>query len=963
MKELVRLLKDGKEQEANSVLTARLEEPKYKSDKPWLSLAGQMLILEKREGFRNTRPMAREMLAIAEQMETPNNVLKARAQMMLSHFWHEANRNDSARYYIDRSLESYMVGPYQEAITYKYILNNKFVIYDYEFNTEDSLLAFCDKLRDIYEYEYDRIAPYEPAIRKSLIFQQYASVYSRLGDYSKAISYMYEALRLIEQDPEQMKEHDLYASTKLELMVAFYSNNQFPQANQYAKEAVAAYEESIRQGGPTDVNAYNALAVSYTAINKPDSALVWFKKCLELIDEDEKSDGLRAYVLLNMGASHTQSGNEKPSVENLSEALRISQSIYGKRHPGLVNFYRYMAESNSAFGHHELAVHHLDSALKSLLPEIKEIREVTQLPIENFSLDILDLIEFYMQELVAMQKANPGKSGSTQLILDLASFTESVLNQKQQDFIETESVLSNARLYTDVFEHTLVELALLNEGSDELMDRAAHLMYISKSIVLNSEIQEFALINDAKVPETLRKDYLRDKRQLQQLDNKLNKVIATTLDKDSINLLNTKKLVVRTQFQVTTDSLRNQYWPERELDNSEQSLSQIRTDFNLKDGAGLIEFFFGNYDIVVLGISEEKSSIHRLPIDAEFRQKLSDFIDLMSERPQGKDAASDFSSQANYFYSQLLAPVLTDLGPDLKRLVIVPDGALNYLSFELLTTNQSSDYGKLNYLINDYLFSYAYSSKKTENSKDPYGHKGLLAFGYKSDNAPSDERAALGDLPGAGEEIDFLKSKFKGAFFMGDRGTKARFVDKAEDYDILHLAVHGKADTLDRYNSRLIFNGDEDYEFNSFDLFALNLNPSMVVLSACETSGGRLDKGEGVFSVARSFATKGIPSIVTTLWKVNDLAGADIITTFYANLERGLSKDEALRKAKLSYLKKADNLTSHPYYWGSYVVMGDTQPIEIKAASSFSWYWLLAVVIAIVIISRLGKQPSGKPKF
>lgn len=948
--------------EAKRTLNTELSSPTYEKDRPWLLPLGLTYIYFSEMSFEELKGAADQLLAFVDQQEVPNNVLRAQGQLMLNDYWLYYNRNDSAIYYIDRALESYLEGPFQDVITYNTLLHKKFRTYENEFNTEDSLLKYCDIQQEIYDNHYDRIAKHEPPIQKSLIYKRYASVYSRLGDYSKAISYLYEALRLIEQDPEQLLDKEKYAYAKLELTVAHYSNNQFSQANKYAKEVVALFDEVFAPGHIHRIDGYNALAVTYTALNQPDSALIWLNKCREVVAKHDGLESLEAYILLNMGTSYTKTGNELKSRELLLRALRMRQAIFGKRHPGTVDFYRYLAESQAAFGHHELALNSLDSALMSLLPDIKEVSEISQLPSQNLSLNVMDLLEFYLQELVAMQKIKPGSLKTTNIVLDLAALTERALQDKQNDYYETESVLSNARLYKDVFEHALVELALQNPEDGDLMDQAAHLMFTSKNIILNSEIKEFTLIKDAQVPDVLRKKYLETKQRLLKLDNELTKVIATTLNKDSISLLSTQKIEARAEFESISDSLKSTFWPQRTPSVDQQTIANIRAEHNLKDGTALVEFFYGNGDMIIMGVSENTSSLKRITVDTTFRQNLRVFTELASKPDDGKSSVVDFAKLSNYLYAQLIAPVLADLDPNLETLVIIPDGPLGFLSFELLSTNEAGNYDGLNYLINDYRVYYAYSSKKPKREVDLTSHKGLLAFGFSGQGATT-ERDEFGDLPGAQQEIKFLKSNFKGSYYLGDRGSKELFMRKSEGYDIIHLALHGKADVFDRYNSRLIFNGTGNNEFTAYDLFMLNLNPSMVVLSACETSRGKLETGEGVFSVARSFATKGIPSIVTTLWKVNDSAGSEIITAFYEKLAEGMPKDEALRQAKLAYLKNSDNLTRHPYYWGSFVVIGDTSPIDIKKASSFSWYWLLALMVVIFIISRLGKQPSGKPKI
>ena len=103
-----------------------------------------------------------------------------------------------------------------------------------------------------------------------------------------------------------------------------------------------------------------------------------------------------------------------------------------------------------------------------------------------------------------------------------------------------------------------------------------------------------------------------------------------------------------------------------------------------------------------------------------------------------------------------------------------------------------------------------------------------------------------------------------------------------------------------------------------------------------------------MLSLARGFSYAGAKSLVNTLWKINDQTTADLMYDFYKNLNKSLPKDQALREAKLTYLKNADDdLLMHPYYWSGFMISGDTTPLE--SSSSFLW-WLLLLFIPVVIV-------------
>ena len=177
--------------------------------------------------------------------------------------------------------------------------------------------------------------------------------------------------------------------------------------------------------------------------------------------------------------------------------------------------------------------------------------------------------------------------------------------------------------------------------------------------------------------------------------------------------------------------------------------------------------------------------------------------------------------------------------------------------------------------------------------------------------------------------------------------NEAVFKSNAIDYGILHLATHAIIDGENPLNSYLIFTstGDstEDNNLYAWELYNMRLNAQMAVLSACNTGFGKLQRGEGVMSLGRAFAYAGVPSIVMSLWPAEDESTADLMGYFYEALAEGQSKDEALRNAKLRFLKEMPPSKHHPFYWAGFVVQGDAGPL--KSNEIPLWIWGLCVVL------------------
>jgi CHAT domain-containing protein len=157
----------------------------------------------------------------------------------------------------------------------------------------------------------------------------------------------------------------------------------------------------------------------------------------------------------------------------------------------------------------------------------------------------------------------------------------------------------------------------------------------------------------------------------------------------------------------------------------------------------------------------------------------------------------------------------------------------------------------------------------------------------------------------------------------------------------------------------------DDGFLNTYEIYNMRYNARMAVLSSCNTGYGKLMKGEGVMSLARGFMYAGCPSIVMTLWEVSDVSGADLMQDFYKHLKKGKSKAEALQQAKLDFLKNSNNLRANPYFWSTYVIIGDASPLYSR---DINWtFWIAGMMllsgILLVVLIRIRKRSSKKENY
>jgi CHAT domain-containing protein len=334
----------------------------------------------------------------------------------------------------------------------------------------------------------------------------------------------------------------------------------------------------------------------------------------------------------------------------------------------------------------------------------------------------------------------------------------------------------------------------------------------------------------------------------------------------------------------------------------------------------------------------------------------------------GQDEFNAITSLSHELYEILIKPFELEISG--KRLIIVPDGELGYLSFDLLLKEKPDfnglHYKDLQWLIRSNPISYSSSSTiffEQMKSKAGKVRANILAFAPSYNYNASERNSGNSDsslqnlmpMVGTKEEINSISDLFKTRRFFDNQATETNFKEIAGKYSILHLAMHTIIDDQNPLYSRLVFtmpekNSADDGYLNTYELFGLPLAGQLAVLSACNTGSGKLERGEGIISLARGFFYAGIPSVVMTLWEVEDHSSADLVALFYKNLRAGFATDIALQNAKIEFLETAGQLQSHPYFWAGYVNIGKTMPISFQPAQNTIVMLIVSIISAILII-------------
>ena len=371
---------------------------------------------------------------------------------------------------------------------------------------------------------------------------------------------------------------------------------------------------------------------------------------------------------------------------------------------------------------------------------------------------------------------------------------------------------------------------------------------------------------------------------------------------------------MKLQYDTPVASLEANYPDYYNLKYNIDVISTADAQNKLEKNSALIEYKLIDSILYTYIIKTDTATVIKTNVGAGFTNEVNTYLTYMNALPYFDSVRSRSYAFGELGYTlfkklQLQNPLLQNT----SNLTIIPDDILGYLSFEALVSEmpnrENSTYNKLNYLIQDYSFSYGYSGTLLFNDyKKKSGGNEVLAFaptydnieGYEINNgslAIRELKKNLIALEYTQTEVSAVTKIFKGSTFISKEATETNFKSHSSDYNILHFAMHTLINDVDPMASKLVFtlNNDstDDGFLNTYEIYNLDLNAELAVLSACQTGTGKFSKGEGIMSLARGFLYAGVPGIVMTLWSIEDKSGSEIIAGFYENLKNNQRKDIA----------------------------------------------------------------------
>lgn len=798
---------------------------------------------------------------------------------------------------------------------------------------------------DSAEYHFTYIEDHLPefhGLRKNelhRLWNELGVLHYNYGDHKLALNYYQQALQNgLSVFPPQAEQIVMVQNNIIAVLLKL----------DRPREAIRKYRTLISYNNTLPILFHN-LGKTYQRVEKYDSSLLYLKKAESLATDEV----LKIKLFNNLAITYIGLKDYDQALRYLDNAILLNRKFYKTKNAALA--YSYMNKARICEQQHNIinALKEYQAAIRVLHFDFKDSSFYTAPGDLNNVVSRPYFFECLHNKASALRKLYETSSQYQHL---QASFNHYEKAAQMMDLIRKSYSSEEAKLLFSNHTHTVYEEAIAT--AFELYEHTKEDRYKEAAFAF-SEKAKMTVLSEALGALRLKKlpglpmDLISQQAQCKQNIGRLLVRLSDTRD-------STVSLKVRSDLAASEIALskiedqleKNKRYRSLKYDRKPLGISEIQS--RLQKNEALIEYYLAQHDAFIFTLTSDDFTLSRVPLSSLF---FDSFKKLKASLYAAEDGVAYRGVGPSYtVYQHLIEPV-SGLIKNKKNWIVVPDGMLNYIPMEALV----SDTAAIRFVIEEHAVRYTYSSLFLPVADEASANDGsVLAF------APFDHVKKMPDvypLKGSGKEIGALQ----GTLYYNEDATKAAFLQQANAFDVIHLATHAETFSDDPLRSFIsFFPGSQqahDSKLYMPEIYALDLDKTkMIVISACEAGSGKLMNGEGLISLSRAFAFAGCPSIVTSLWKADDEFTATLMISFYRNLKKGYTKDEALRNAKLEYLRSGqDPRLKSPVFWANFICIGDAGALY-KDHTIYTIGALVALILLLVMIFRkVKKKASTRP--
>jgi CHAT domain-containing protein len=746
-----------------------------------------------------------------------------------------------------------------------------------------------------------------------------------VGDYQSALDHFEEAEIFLKDYPQLADEQMSYIAQN---RAAIYQEmGREEAALQQIEQAIEQNKQLKGEDHPELITEYFTLGDLLMSKKQFRAAEAAFRKALQITQKSIGKHSLQGgHALTYLGQLARAEADFVLAAKHLKEAQTHYLAIDNRfelaaNYTELAINWRLLRQQDSCIAMH-------DKALEILLPEeVMNLRSYWYLhPMEEMMLERAHSIRAFPTDPQAY------KAGSQDT---------SIFQNALYYFQTAIAVVDSQRHYYESPVSRQVRLTDQLPAYEGALDMCYRLYYIqdafelaeqSKANNLRDHLRGVQALQFAGLPDSL----LEKERQIRQRIAAINEErLSQHIDSSQLTSLKQESFDLKRSYHDFLQDLEQQYPAYFQLKFAQKELHVEQLLGSLSNQEAIYSYFMGSEHLYIFRLFQGRIDLYRQAIDTLI-PALDTWLSFISTPPQtDTEGDQDASLAASHKLSQNLLP---DLEDQMELITILPDGPLGYLPFESLSKETASQTSLRDwaFLGKKIAFTYAPAAEllgKTDKQSPASSNYLGFAPDFEAGN-PVASRNRLSPLLYNQQEIKSVAKLLRGDALTGNQADEQKIKNLGGTPYILHFATHALADEKDLMRSRLFLKANqdtlEDGILYAYEIYGMQLNSPLCVLSACQTAKGPLQRGEGIMSLARAFQYSGCERVLSTLWQTDDRAAGSLSQDFFVALSKKMPVEQALLKARQAWLAKADNVYAHPYYWANYVLIGEGGHIPIK---------------------------------
>jgi len=747
-----------------------------------------------------------------------------------------------------------------------------------------------------------------------------------------------------------------------------YKKGKFRKARDHFNRTVVEYKKLYGQNKPLFARLYEQIGILYALEGNYESALEYIRKAFNIrlqIYGDFTLEASTGY--LNIGICLRLKGDYEESIKFLNDALRIKNEYLGEFHPETADIYFQLGKVYYQQLQLDEAISFFQRSLIALVPDFDDSRVTSNPP-----LGMMSPTDKLLESLIAKADTlrlkylyHPEQIESLNTAYSTYILVSQVIETLRRGYKSDNYKLFFGEKVHSIYQEAIQTSLLLYDITEEVQYKKAAFILSEKgkATVLEEALCEAKARKFSGIPSSLLQKEKQLRKDLTFFDTYLQKeYFREKPNTERINSLEEQYYSLVLEYLKLIDNFETNYKKYYELKYKPLEINIDKIQKYLSHDSAIIEYFIGEGVLHIFVLTDKGLEFRDIVLDEDLNRLVADYNRAIKKIEEGP-----FLLLSWKLYRLLFEPV-RHLIKQKKKLIIIPDGPLYTIPYESLISGQTgtSDLSKRDFLVKHFAFSYHYSAylwlaSAIENS--PLQDTSFIGFapvfgqdirnGYIIANnptsSPSDKNQfitsskfrntsgeplpAVSQLPATEEELRAIIELFriqgkKALGYFHRKATEDNFKNaKMVDYNLIHIATHSIKNEGPYQLSGLIFSPPEsgqkikeDGILYSGEIYNLQLNAELIVLSSCESGVGKLVKGEGMIALNRGFFYSGIKNIVYSLWKVEDRSTSRLMIAFYKNILQGCSYSLALQKAKLELIE--DRFTAFPKYWSGFVLVG-----------------------------------------